>query len=82
MFAEEADVIRVANTGTGKRKYATISIPESVAARVHERLRNQSLQENRQYAQPAGVIRIRDVAAAVSGTRHTVVKLRPSPKSN
>src|SRR5712672_466975 len=41
MFAEEAGVIRVANAGTGKRKYATLSIPESVALRVHERLGNQ-----------------------------------------
>ena len=41
MFAEEDGAIRVANAGTGKRKYATLSIPESVALRVHERLGNQ-----------------------------------------
>ena len=28
MFVEEAGVIRVANDGTAKRKYATLSIPE------------------------------------------------------
>ena len=44
MFVEEAGVIRVANDGTGKRKYATLSIPESVALRVHERLGNQPFQ--------------------------------------
>jgi S-adenosylmethionine synthetase len=42
MFSEEAGVIRVANDGTCKPKYATLSIPESVALRVHERLGNQT----------------------------------------
>lgn len=40
-----AGVIRVANDGTNKRKYATLSIPESVASRVHERLRNPTMPE-------------------------------------
>ncbi len=31
IFADEAGVIRVANDGTCKRKYATLEIPESVA---------------------------------------------------
>ena len=37
LFADEPGVIRVANDVTGKRKYATLSIPESVASRVHAR---------------------------------------------
>ena len=82
IFAEEAGVIRVANDGTSKRKYATLSIPESVAARVHDKLLNQTLQGNRQYAQPVGIIRLRNVNAMVSGIRGTIIKLKPAPKSN
>jgi hypothetical protein len=44
IFADEAGVIRVVNNGAGKRKYATVSIPASVASRVRERLGNQSFQ--------------------------------------
>lgn len=38
MFVNEAGVLRVDNIGSSKRKYITLSIPESVALRVHERL--------------------------------------------
>jgi len=82
IFAEEADVIRVANHGAGRRKYATLSIPESVAARVHEKLRNQTLQENRQYDRPVSIIRLRDVDANAAGTLRTLIKLKSSPTSN
>jgi hypothetical protein len=38
LFAFEPGVIRVSNEGKGKRAYATLSIPQSVALRVHDRL--------------------------------------------
>ena len=42
-FDQEPDVIRWSNPTSGKRKYESISIPESVALRVHERLCQQAL---------------------------------------
>ena len=66
MFAEEAGVIRVANDGTGKRKYATLSIPESVALRVHERLGNQPFQATLAGGHPLRIIRLGDLHAGVS----------------
>jgi len=42
IFAGEAGIVRVTNDGTSKRKYATLSIPESVASRVHEKLGSSS----------------------------------------
>jgi hypothetical protein len=42
LFADEPGVIRVAKDATGNRKYATLSIPESVASRAHERLGTQA----------------------------------------
>jgi hypothetical protein len=44
IFADETGVIRVTNYGARKRKYATLSIPETVASRVHERLGNKPFQ--------------------------------------
>ena len=73
IFAAEAGVIRVANDVTYKRKYATLSIPESVAIRVHERLGNQAtFPESR----PIRMIRLGDLAE--SGKRQTFVKLKPA----
>lgn len=58
IFAEEVGVIRVANSGTGKRRYETLSIPESVASRVHERLGNQGFHAFLQGCQPLRIIRL------------------------
>lgn len=44
MFTDHPDVITIDNAGTGKRKYATLSIPASVASAVHQRFRNSRLQ--------------------------------------
>jgi hypothetical protein len=72
IFADEAGVIRLANGVTQKRKYATLSIPESVALRVHERLGNQAtFPEGR----PLRMIRLGDLAR--SGKRQTFVSLKP-----
>jgi hypothetical protein len=42
LFASEPGVVRL-ESGAGRRKYTTLSIPESVALRVHERLSEESL---------------------------------------
>ena len=78
MFAEEDGVIRVANAGTGKRKYATLSIPESVALRVHERLGNQPFQATLAGGHPLRIIRLGDLHAGVSKKPRNVIKLKPS----
>ena len=65
IFADEAGVIRIDNTGAGKRKYATLSIPESVASRVHERLGQQSLQPTLPRSYPLRVIRLGDLDTGV-----------------
>jgi hypothetical protein len=71
IFADEAGVIRVANGVSHKRKYATLSIPESVALRVHERLGNQAMFPE---VRPLRMIRLGDLAE--SGKRQTSVKLK------
>lgn len=81
IFAEETGVIQVVNYGTSKRRYATLSIPESVASRVHDRLRNQLLQENPPGIQPIRIIRLRDVESGTAGKGRTMIKLRGSFKS-
>jgi AraC-like DNA-binding protein len=75
IFADEVGVIRVANDGTGKRKYATLSIPESVAFRVHERLGNQPLQPPLG-GQQLRTIRLRDLGAGASRKPRHVIKLK------
>jgi hypothetical protein len=75
IFAEEAGVIRVANDGATKRKYATLSIPESVASRVHEKLGNQPFEENT-LIHPIRVVRLRDIDSGASDKGRTMVKLK------
>ena len=77
MFVEEAGVIRVANDGTGKRKYATLSIPESVALRVHERLGNQPFQATLAGGHPLRIIRLGDLHAGVSKKPRNILKRNP-----
>jgi hypothetical protein len=71
IFADEVGVIRIENIGAGKRKYATLSIPESVASRVHERLGKQALQPTLPRSHPLRVIRLSDLDTGVpKKTRH------------
>jgi AraC-like DNA-binding protein len=74
IFADEAGVIRVANGVTHKRKYATLSIPESVALRVHERLGNQA--KPLPSGRPVRVIRLSDLGVGLSTQSRTVLKLK------
>jgi hypothetical protein len=75
LFATEQGVIRL-QPCAGKRKYQTLSIPESVAARVHERLGYQPLQTARPAVGPLRVIRLRDLHAGVSKQPGHIIKLQ------
>ena len=75
LFASEPGVIRLERLG-GKRKYVTLSIPESVALRVHERFSQQSLQPQLAASNPRRVIRLRDFDTGVSKKPGNILKLK------
>jgi hypothetical protein len=76
IFADEVGVIRVANDGTRKRKYATLSIPESVASRVHERLGNPTTPETVQETRSVRIIRLADRPTAQPGGGRSVIRVK------
>ena len=65
IFASEPGVIRL-ESGVGRRKYTTLSIPESVALRVHERLGQEPFQTQLSAGNPLRVIRLRDLNAGMA----------------
>jgi hypothetical protein len=75
LFALEPGVIRL-ESGAGRRKYTTISIPESVALRVHKRLSQESLQAALATGDPLRVIRLRNLSAGVAKKPRTILKLK------
>jgi hypothetical protein len=75
MFACEPGVVRL-ESGAGRRKYTTLSIPESVALRVHERLSQESLQAQLSAGNTVRVIRLRDPDAGVAKKPRNVLKLK------
>jgi hypothetical protein len=79
MFASEPGVVRL-ESGAGRRKYTTLSIPESVALRVHERLSQESLQEQLSAGNPLRVIRLRDLDAGVAKKPRNILKLKSGHK--
>src|SRR6516165_7019231 len=76
IFADEAGVIRVANDGTTKRKYATLSLPESVASRVHEKLGSATTSEVILETRPVRIIRLGDISAVPQTGRRSVIRLK------
>src|SRR5215467_3446478 len=66
IFAVEPGVIQVANNRIGKRKYITLSIPASIALRVHQRLGNEPFQAALSASNPLRVIRLSDLDSGVS----------------
>jgi hypothetical protein len=76
LFANEPGVIRVANDLTNRRKYATLSIPESVVSRVHERLGTPPAERAENHAASVRIIRLGDAAPDAAGNARTVVKRR------
>ena len=73
MFTDEEGVLRL-ESGSGKRRYATLSIPESVASRVHERRSKQPLKAELPSSRPLRVIRFRDFHRGVSKQPRNVFK--------
>lgn len=60
LFGSEPGVIRL-ESGAARRKYTTLSIPESVALRVHERLSQEAREAHLATGDPLRVIRLRDL---------------------
>ena len=79
LFADEPGVIRVANDLRSKRKYATLSIPESVASRVHERLSVAAVGETENCATTVRIIRLGEGATDPGRSAGSVIKLRGRP---
>ena len=65
LFSNEDGVLRL-ESPTGKRKYATLSIPETIAIRVHERLGNQALKATSARRNPLRVVHLRDLDARMT----------------
>lgn len=61
---------------TVKRKYTTLSIPESVALRVHERLGHKALQADFTGGSALRVIRLRDLHTGKAKQARKVLKLK------
>jgi len=75
LFSTETGVIRL-ESGTGRRKYITLSIPESVALRVHERLGHEPLQAQLSTGNPLRIVRLRDLNAGMAKKPRNVLKLK------
>lgn len=77
LFSNEPGVLQVNNFGNGKRKYAVLSIPESVASLVHARLTHNAFQPSLPAANPLRVIRLGDLDRAMPKQPRNVLKLHP-----
>lgn len=75
LFNSESGVIRL-ESGIGRRKYTTLSIPESVALRVHERLSQESLQAHLAAGDPLRVIHLRNLDTGVAKKPRNILKLK------
>ncbi len=75
LFASEPGVINVGKLATEKRRYVSISIPESVASRVHERLGKQPLKTALARGNPLRVIRFGDLNGAMPKKSRNVLKV-------
>src|ERR1017187_1101505 len=74
-FADEPDVLRPVRLA-GKRKYVTLSIPESVALRVHERLGHKALQSQLSGRNPPRIVRLSDLDTGMAQKPRNVIKLK------
>jgi len=74
LFCNEPDVLRLSGNG-GKRAYVTLSIPESVVLRVHQRLGNQPLEAKTARRRPLRVVHLRNGRARVPKQTRDIVKL-------
>jgi hypothetical protein len=79
LFAAEQGVIRL-ESGAGRRKYTTLSIPEGVALRVHERLSQENIDAELATGNPLRIIRLRDLDAGVVKKSRNILKLKSEHK--
>ena len=77
LFSHEPGVLKLQGP-SGKRKYTMLSIPESVALRVHERLSHDALQTKLPGGNPLRVVRLRDFDAGVAKKPRNILKLKSS----
>jgi hypothetical protein len=73
LFTDEPGVIRLERSA-GRRKYVTLSIPESVASRVHERLGDRALQPAFTRGHPLRIVRLSDLDAGMSQKPRNILK--------
>lgn len=77
LFAAEPGVLKLSGPSG---RYVTLSIPESVALRVHARLSEQPLKAARSSRQPRSVVLLRDRDARVSQKTRHIIKLKAVKK--
>jgi hypothetical protein len=75
LFTAEPGVIRL-ESGGGRRRYTTLSIPESIALRVHERLSHESLQTHLPATNPLRIIDLCDFNTGVAKKPRNILKLK------
>ena len=80
LFTAEPGVIRL-ESGVGRRKYTTLSIPESVALHVHERLSQETFEAQLGAGNRLRVIRLRDLNVGVAKKPRNILKLNPAISS-
>ena len=77
MFAGEPGILRIESGVGGKRKYETISIPESVLLRVHQRFSQQPLKADLPARRPPAVMSLRDLRAGVPKKAADILQVHP-----
>jgi len=75
LFRDEPGVLKLASATGERRRYVTLSIPESVATRVRQRLCNQPFEAKPARRRPLRVVRLRDLHAGVPEQPRDIVKL-------
>ncbi|SPF45525.1 hypothetical protein SBA4_3390014 [Candidatus Sulfopaludibacter sp. SbA4] len=78
LFADEQGVLNLGRLGTERRRYVSLSIPESVALRVHERLGNQALKPALAGGNPLRIVRFGDLNRRVAKQSRNVLKVKLS----
>src|SRR5712692_989258 len=68
LLAGEPGIMRIPGQGGGKRAHVTVSVPASVAQRIHSRLCDQPLEK------PLRIVRLRDDYPRVRQTLRHVLK--------
>ena len=80
LFTAEPGVIRL-ESGVGRRKYTTLSIPESVALHVHERLSQETFEAQLGAGNRLRVIRLRDLNVGVAKKPRHILKAHAAKQS-